>query len=140
MAGSTGGGVKVVRVLLILKNSFREIQQLLHPQAVLPIRLDHRVVPEGIMRNVLSFIVLYIGLIGAGTLVMALLGLDLLSAFSATFSSVGNVGPAFGSFGPTENYTHVPAAGKWVLALLMMAGRLEIFTVLVLFTPGFWRR
>jgi trk system potassium uptake protein TrkH len=140
MAGSTGGGVKVVRVLLILKNSFREIQQLLHPQAVLPIRLDHRVVPDGIVRNVLSFIVLYIGLIGAGTLVMGLLGLDLLSAFSATFSSVGNVGPAFGTFGPTENYTHVPAVGKWVLALLMMAGRLEIFTVLVLFTPGFWRR
>ncbi|MEP0548352.1 MAG: potassium transporter TrkG [Rhodothermales bacterium] len=140
MAGSTGGGVKVIRVLLILKNSFRDVQQLLHPQAVLPIRLDHRVVPEGIMRNVLSFIVLYIGLIGAGTLVMGFLGLDLLSAFSATFSCVGNVGPAFGSFGPTENYTHVPAVGKWVLALLMMAGRLEIFTVLVLFAPGFWRR
>jgi trk system potassium uptake protein TrkH len=140
MAGSTGGGVKVIRVLLILKNSFRDVQQLLHPQAVLPIRLDHRVVPEGIMRNVLSFIVLYIGLIGAGTLVMGFLGLDLLSAFSATFSCVGNVGPAFGSFGPTENYTHVPAVGKWVLALLMMAGRLEIFTVIVLFAPGFWRR
>jgi len=140
MAGSTGGGVKVVRVLLILKNSFREMQQLLHPQAVLPIRLDHRVVPEGIMRNVLSFIVLYIGLIGVGTLVMGFLGLDLLSAFSATFSCVGNVGPAFGTFGPTENYTHVPVVGKWVLALLMMAGRLEIFTVLVLFAPGFWRR
>ncbi len=140
MAGSTGGGVKVVRVLLILKNSFREMHQLLHPQAVLPLRLDHRVVPEGIMRNVLSFIVLYIGLIGAGTLVMGLLGLDLLSAFSATFSSVGNVGPAFGTFGPTENYTHVPAVGKWVLALLMMAGRLEIFTVLALFLPDFWRR
>ena len=140
MAGSTGGGVKVIRVLLILKNSFREMHQLLHPQAVLPIRLDHRVVPEGIMRNVLSFIVLYIGLIGAGTLVMGFLGLDLLSAFSATFSCVGNVGPAFGTFGPTENYTHVPAVGKWVLALLMMAGRLEIFTVLVLFAPGFWRR
>lgn len=140
MAGSTGGGVKVVRVVLILKNSFREMQQLLHPQAVLPLRLDHRVVPEGIMRNVLSFIVLYIGLIGAGTLVMGFLGLDLLSAFSATFSCVGNVGPAFGTFGPTENYTHVPVVGKWVLALLMMAGRLEIFTVLVLFAPGFWRR
>ncbi|MDX1420201.1 MAG: potassium transporter TrkG [Rubricoccaceae bacterium] len=140
MAGSTGGGVKVVRVLLVLKNSFREVRQLLHPQAVLPVRLDHRVVPEGIMRNVLSFIVLYIGLIGVGTLVMGFLGLDLLSAFSATLSSVGNVGPAFGTFGPTENYTHVPAVGKWVLSLLMMAGRLEIFTVLMLFLPAFWKR
>ena len=140
MAGSTGGGVKVVRVLLILKNSFRELRQLVHPQAILPIRLDHRVVPEGIMRNVLSFIVFYVGLIGLGTLVMGALGLDIWSAFSATFSCVGNVGPAFGAMGPTENYTHVPAVGKWVLALLMMAGRLEIFTVLLLFTPAFWKR
>ena len=140
MAGSTGGGVKVVRVLLILKNSFRELRQLVHPQAILPIRLDHRVVPEGILRNVLSFIVFYIGLIGLGTLLMGFMGLDIWSAFSATFSCVGNVGPAFGAMGPTENYTHVPVAGKWVLSVLMMAGRLEIFTVLLLFTPAFWKR
>ena len=140
MAGSTGGGVKVVRVVLILKNAFRELRQLVHPQAILPIRLDHRVVPEGVMRAVLSFIVFYVGLIGLGTLIMAFLGLDILSAFSATFSCVGNVGPAFGAMGPTENYTHVPVVGKWVLTILMMAGRLEIFTVLLLFTPGFWKR
>ncbi|MEM1053998.1 MAG: TrkH family potassium uptake protein [Bacteroidota bacterium] len=140
MAGSTGGGVKVVRVLLILKNSFREMRQLVHPQAILPIRLDHRVVPDGVMRNVLSFIVLYVGLIGLGTLLMGLLGLDWQSALSASFSCVGNVGPAFGTMGPTEAYSHVPALGKWVLSLLMMAGRLEIFTVLLLFTPGFWKR
>jgi trk system potassium uptake protein TrkH len=140
MAGSTGGGVKVVRVLLILKNAYREFKQLVHPQAILPIRLDHRVVPEGILRNVLSFMILYIGLIGVGTLVMATIGLDLMSAFSATFSCVGNVGPAFGAMGPTENYTHVPVIGKWVLSFLMMVGRLEIFTVLLLFTPAFWKR
>ena len=140
MAGSTGGGVKVVRVLLILKNSFRELRQLVHPQAILPIRLDHRVVPDGILRNVLSFIVFYVGLIGLGTLLMGFMGLDIWSAFSATFSCVGNVGPAFGAMGPTENYTHVPVAGKWVLSILMMAGRLEIFTVLLLFTPAFWKR
>ena len=140
MAGSTGGGVKVVRVLLILKNSFRELRQLVHPRAILPVRLDHRVVPEGVVRTVLSFVVFYIGLIGLGTLVMGVLGLDVWSAFSATFSCVGNVGPAFGTMGPTENYTHVPALGKWVLALLMMAGRLEIFTVLLLFSPAFWKR
>ena len=140
MAGSTSGGVKVVRVLLILKNSFREFKKLLHPQAVIPIRLDHRVVSDSIMKNILSFIVLYIGLIGVGTLIMGFLGLDLMSAFSATFSSVGNVGPTFGTFGPTESYTHVPVAGTWVLSFLMMAGRLEIFTVLMLFTPYFWKR
>ena len=140
MAGSTGGGVKVVRQLLLVKNSYREFQRLLHPQAILPIRLDHRVVSADVMRNVLSFIVLYFGLIFIGTLAMGFLGLDLVSAFGAAASCVGNIGPAFGSLGPTENYAHIPAAGKWVLALLMMAGRLEIFTVLLLFVPGFWRR
>lgn len=140
MAGSTGGGVKVIRVLLILKNSYREFKKLLHPQAVIPIRLDHRVVSDSIMQNVLSFIVLYIGLIGLGTLLMGFFGLDLMSAFGASLSSVGNVGPAFGTFGPTENYTHLPVAGKWVLSILMMAGRLEIFTLLMLFTPQFWKR
>ena len=112
MAGSTAGGVKVVRQLLLVKNSLREIQRLLHPQAVLPIRLDHRVVPPEVMRNVLSFIVLYFGLIFFGTLVLGLLGLDVLTAFGATVSCVGNVGPAFGALGPTETYAIVPAAGK----------------------------
>ncbi len=140
MAGSTGGGVKVVRVVLMLKNSFKEIKQLVHPRAVLPVRLNEHVVPQEVMRNVLSFMVLYIGLIGVGTILMMGLGLDLVSAFSATFSAVGNVGPAFGLYGPTENYASVPMAGKWILSLLMMAGRLEIFTVLILFVPSFWRR
>jgi trk system potassium uptake protein TrkH len=140
MAGSTGGGVKVVRVILMLKNSFKEIKQLVHPQALLPIRLGGRVVSSEVMRNVLSFMVLYVGLLGAGTIALMMCGIDVLSAFSAAASCVGNIGPAFGEFGPSENYASVPAAGKWILALLMMAGRLEIFTVLILFVPTFWRR
>lgn len=140
MAGSTGGGVKVMRHVLMFKNSFREIKQLIHPQAVLPIRLGDRVVSQDVMRNVLSFIVLYIGLLGAGTMVMALLGQDLMTAFGATLSSVGNIGPAFGTLGPTENYAHLPAIGKWVLSFLMIAGRLEIFTVIIIFVPVFWER
>lgn len=140
MAGSTGGGIKVIRHVLLLKNSFKEIRQLLHPQALLPLRLNDAVVPQGIMRNVLSFFVLYFGLIVLGTLVLTAIGLDLLTAFGATISCVGNIGPAFGTLGPAENYAHLPAIGKWVLSLLMMAGRLEIFTVLVLFAPSFWSR
>ena len=140
MAGSTGGGVKVIRHVLMFKNSFKEIKQLIHPQAIIPIRLGDRVVPPEVMKNVLSFIVLYLGLIGIGTMAMAFLGLDLLSSFGATLSSVGNVGPAFGSLGPTENYAHVPQMGKWVLSFLMMAGRLEIFTAIIIFVPVFWRR
>jgi trk system potassium uptake protein TrkH len=140
MAGSTGGGVKVVRHVLVFKNSFKEIRQLIHPQALLPIRLNGKVVPQDVMGNVLSFVVFYIAALTVGTALMALLGLDLLSAIGAAISCVGNIGPAFGTLGPTENYAHIAPLGKWVLAILMMAGRLEIFTVLILFVPTFWRR
>lgn len=140
MAGSTSGGVKVIRHILMFKNSFKELRQLIHPQAILPVRLNGKVVSQDIMRNVLSFVVLFFGLLGMGTLTMSLLGLDLMSAFGVTLSSVGNVGPAFGNFGPAENYASIPALGKWVLSFLMMAGRLEIFTVLILFVPAFWKR
>lgn len=140
MAGSTGGGIKIIRVILLIKNSFKEIRQIIHPNAVIPVRLNNKVVSQDIMRNVLSFFVLYVTLLGAGTLVMAATDLDLLSAFSVTFSSVGNVGPAFGNFGPTENYASISVFGKWFLSFLMMAGRLEIFTVMILFSPAFWKR
>jgi trk system potassium uptake protein TrkH len=140
MAGSTGGGVKVIRHLLLFKNAYKEIKQLVHPRAVLTMRLNGNVVGDDVMRNVLSFIVLYIGIVAFGTLVMAVVGLDLLSAFGTTISCVGNVGPAFGNYGPTETYADIPAFGKWFLSLLMIAGRLEIFTILILFAPDFWRR
>lgn len=140
MAGSTGGGPKVIRHVLMFKNSFREIKQLIHPAAVIHVRLNGEVVPKDILSNVLSFIVLYIGGIGIGTAVMFFVGLDLLSAFGASMSCIGNIGPAFGTFGPSENYAHVPLLGKWVLSFLMMAGRLELFTVLILFAPAFWKR
>lgn len=140
MAGSTAGGVKIMRHVLMFKNSFKEVKQLIHPQAMLPIRMNGEVVSQEVMRNVLSFLVLYLGLIGLGTLVLSFLGLDLLTSFGSTLSSVGNIGPAFGTTGPVANYAHIPAFGKWVLAFLMMAGRLEIFTVLILFVPAFWKR
>lgn len=140
MAGSTGGGVKVVRHVLVFKNSFTEIKQLIHPHALLPIRLNGEVVPRDLIRNVLSFVVFYIAGLTVGTLLMAMLGLDLLSAIGAAISCVGNIGPAFGTLGPTENYAHIAPLGKWVLSILMMAGRLELFTVLILFVPAFWQR
>ena len=140
MAGSTGGGVKVIRHILLFKNAHTEIKKLIHPNAVIPIRMNGQVVSQDIIRNVLSFFFLYLALIGLGTLIMTLMELDVWSAFTVTISSVGNVGPAFGDFGPTETYAPIPAAGKWVLSILMMAGRLELFTVLILFSPAFWRR
>ncbi len=140
MAGSTGGGVKVVRHLLLYKNSYREIKRLIHPQAILPLRLNGEVVPQEVLRNVLTFLVFYIALVAVGILAMVLLGQDILTAVGASISCVGNVGPGFGTLGPTETYAHIPALGKWILSFLMMAGRLEILTVLVLFMPTYWRR
>ena len=122
------------------KHTHAEIKRLVHPKAIIPIRLNGKVVPQDVMRNVLSFIVLYVATVGAGSLLLTLLGLDLMTAIGGAISSVGNVGPAFGTLGPADNYAHVPMLGKWVLAGLMMLGRLEIFTVLVLFVPAFWRR
>ena len=140
MAGSTGGGIKIVRHILLFKNVHTEIKKLVHPNAVIPIRMNRQSVSQDIIRNVLSFFFVYFALIGLGTLVMTLMNLDVWSAFTVTISSIGNVGPAFGDFGPTETYAPIPGAGKWVLSFLMMAGRLELFTVLIMFSPAFWRR
>ena len=140
MAGSTGGGMKVVRHVLLGKTAYREIRQLVHPKAILPIRLNDTVVDHTTIDNILSFVVLYFGLLFVGTLAVSAMGLDLWSAFTAALSCIGNIGPAFGSVGPTDNYAHIPVLGKWLLALLMVAGRLEIYTVLILFAPAFWRR
>lgn len=140
MAGSTGGGIKVIRHLLLYKHTYVEFKRLVHPQAIIPIRLNEQVVSSDIMRNVLSFVVLYVATACIGAMALALVGMDLLTALGGAISAVGNIGPAFGTLGPTENYAHIPIAGKWVLSLLMMLGRLEIFTVLVLFVPAFWRR
>ena len=140
MGGSTSGGVKVIRHVLLFKNSFKEVHQLIHPHAVMHIRLGNRVVSQEVMRNVLSFMVLYLGLVGLGTFAMAAMGLDIPSAFGAALSSVGNVGPAFGDLGPADNYASISSIGKWTLSFLMLAGRLEIFTLVILFLPAFWRR
>ena len=140
MAGSTGGGIKVVRHLVLIKNTLKEFRQLVHPRAMLPLRLNGAVIPEDVLRNVLTFFVMYIAFIGIGTMTMSVLGLDLMSALTGTMSSLGNIGPAFGDMGPTENYASVPWLGKWMLSFLMMAGRLEIFTVIVILLPVFWKR
>ena len=140
MAGSTSGGFKVVRHTLLFKNSFKEIKQLVHPNAVIPVRLDGKVVSPDIMRNVLSFAVLYFALVIGGALVMTMFNMDMFTALGASMSAVGNVGPAFGSLGPAGTFAELSGAAKWILSMLMMAGRLELFTLLIIFAPAFWRR
>lgn len=138
-AGSTGGGIKIVRILLLMKNSALEFKRLIHPHAVIPVRLNHKAVDPQIVTNVLAFIVVYIIIFVLGTVVMTFFGLNLDSAMGAVIASLGNIGPGIGSVGPAENFFHIPASGKWVLSFLMLIGRLELFTVLILIAPAFWK-
>lgn len=139
-AGSTGGGMKVVRVYLLVKVMLNEIIHLIHPHAVLPVRANNQVVPSTVTKNVLAFFVLSMLTFSGGTLIMAAMGLDILTALGATAATLWNIGPGLGEVGPTDNYAFVPAVGKWVLSMLMLMGRLEIFTVAVLLSPAYWRK
>ncbi len=138
-AGSTGGGIKIVRHQLLIKNSFSELSRLIHPRAVIPVRFNGNSVPNDIISNILAFFLFYIFIFVIGTIVMALIGLDFLSAMGSVATSLGNVGPAIGSVGPSSNFAHIPAFGKWFLSFLMLLGRLELFTILIIFSPSFWK-
>ena len=137
-AGSTGGGVKIVRVVLLLKNSMLELKRLIHPNAVIPVRLNKKVVSQEIITNVLAFVSFYILIILVSIIVFSALGYDIESSLGAAAATLGNIGPGIGAVGPLDNYFHVPAFGKWFLSLLMLIGRLELFTILVLFSRSFW--
>lgn len=139
-AGSTGGGMKIIRLYVLIKFVFAEIRRLMHPKAVIPIRVGNTVIPRDIVRNILGFLALMTGLFICGVIVMTILGLDLVSAFAAIAATLNNIGPGLGSVGPTDNYAHIPLIGKWVLTFFMLAGRLEIYTVLVLLAPSFWKK
>ena len=138
-SGSTSGGVKVVRHLLMIKNGFLEFKRTLHPNAILPVRYNKKAISEKIVFNVLAFFILYMLSFIIGALGFSMIGLDFESAIGVAASSLGNVGPALGDFGPTANFYSMPTIGKWWCSFLMLIGRLELFTVLILFTPFFWR-
>ncbi len=138
-AGSTSGGVKVVRHLIMIKNSFLEFKRALHPNAILPVRYNKKTVSGDIVFNVLGFFILYMLSFIVGALVFSMFQMDFESAIGLSASTLGNVGPALGDFGPVNNYAALPALGKWWASFLMLLGRLELFTVLILLTPFFWR-
>lgn len=139
-AGSTSGGVKIVRHIVIMKNSVLEFKKLLHPNAIIPIRYDGTAIPKNIVFNILSFFVIYMGIFISGSVILTFLGLDFESAIGATTSSLGNIGPAIGSVSPVNNFAHLSDSAKWFCSFLMVIGRLELFTVLILFTPFFWKK
>lgn len=138
-AGSTSGGIKVMRHLLIIRNGLLEFKRTLHNNAIIPVRYNNKTVDENIVYNIIAFFVLYMLLFIIGSLGLGALGLDFTSAIGGAASSLGNVGPALGSLNPVSNYNSLPELGKWWCGFLMLLGRLELFTVLILFTPYFWK-
>jgi trk system potassium uptake protein TrkH len=140
MAGSTGGGMKTMRIMLLAKHAYQEIFRIIHPHAVTTVKLGGKAIPGDILSSIWGFFVLYLGIFVISALIMAALGLDLISAFSSVAACIFNVGPGLGSVGPVQNYLHVPFLGKWVLIFCMLLGRLEIYTVIVLLMPEFWRK
>jgi len=138
-AGSTSGGVKVVRHLILIRNGFLEFKRTLHPNAILPVRYNKKAISKNIVFNVLAFFILYMLSFIVGALGFSMMGLDFESSIGVAASSLGNVGPALGEFSPANNFYNMPSIGKWWCAFLMLLGRLELFTVLILLTPFFWR-
>jgi trk system potassium uptake protein TrkH len=139
-AGSTGGGIKMIRTLVLVKQAGREFIKLLHPNAVDPMKIAGQVIANNIVFSVLGFIFLYFMVLATLTFVLLISGLDFISAFTAVLASVNNCGPGLGVVGPASNYQGLTDFQTWVCTFGMLVGRLEIFTVLILFTPQFWRR
>jgi trk system potassium uptake protein TrkH len=140
MAGSTGGGIKTMRIMLLAKHAYQEIFRIIHPHAVRTVKLGSQPVPAEVMSSIWGFLILYLGIFVTSALIMASLGLDLISAFSSVAACIFNVGPGLGLVGPVQNYLAVPLFGKWVLIFCMLLGRLEIYTVIVLLIPEYWRK
>jgi trk system potassium uptake protein TrkH len=138
-AGSTSGGVKVVRHLVLIKNGFLEFKKALHPNAILPVRYNKKIVSENIVYNILGFFILYMLTFIIGALVFSMFEIDFMSSIGLSASSLGNIGPALANYGPVNNYSALPLLAQWWSSFLMLIGRLELFTVLILFTPFFWR-
>jgi len=139
-AGSTGGGMKIVRIVLLAKHSYLEFKRLIHPNAIIPLRLSKNVVSSKIITNVLAFIVIYMIIFVIGVVVMSGLHYDIETSMGAVAATLGNIGPGIGDVGPMDNFAFISVPGKWFLSFLMLCGRLELFTVLILFSPAFWRK
>ena len=139
-SGSTGGGIKMIRTLVLVKQAGREFLRLLHPSAVNPMKIGGQVVANNIVFAVLGFIFLYFMSIATMTFALLISGLDFVSSFSAVIACINNAGPGLGVVGPASNFGVLTDFQIWVCTLAMLIGRLEIFTVLILFTPAFWRR
>jgi trk system potassium uptake protein TrkH len=138
-AGSTGGGPKCMRIMLVVKRSYLELNRLIHPRMMATVTMGGRVVDRSVVGSIWAFLGLYLICFLLTGVVLAAMGIDITTSFFASIACLGNIGPGLGEVGPAGNYAALPLAAKWVLSLAMLVGRLEIYTVLVLFLPEFWR-
>jgi len=139
-AGSTGGGMKCLRVMLYLKYCYKELFSLIHPRAVWHIKVGGMSVSEDVIRSVLGFMGLYVGLFALSSVLLASMGVDFVTSVAAVAATLGNIGPGLGMVGPVDNFAQIPYLGKWLLIWCMLLGRLEIYTVIILLVPEFWRK
>ena len=139
-AGSTSGGIKWVRILVFIKNGFAEFQRRIHPNAVLPVKLNGKPLSQQTIGNVMAFMVFYVLIILATVLIFCGCGIDFDEAIGTTISAISNVGISIGAYGPAGTYADFPTLAKWVMTFVMLVGRLEIFTVLLIFTRALWRK
>ena len=139
-AGSTAGGIKAVRVLLLLKYARKELFKSIHPKAVKSVKFNNKTVPDEVLQSIVAFVVIYLLIFLVSSVMLAILGMDIISSATASIATLGNIGPAFNQVGPMANYDVVPLLGKLVLIGNMWIGRLEVFTVIVMLTPEFWKK
>jgi trk system potassium uptake protein TrkH len=139
-AGSTGGGVKFLRIMLLFKYCYRELFVLVHPRSITHVKVGGKVIPEEVIRSIIGFLALYVGLFIICSILLAGMGVDFVTSFTAVASALGNIGPGFGAVGPIDNYAAIPVLGKWLLVWCMLLGRLEIYTVIIFLAPEFWRK
>lgn len=139
-AGSTAGGIKVIRLLILLKFANNEIKRLLHPNALIAVKVGKQLIDRKILVNVAGFFIIYIIIAIFSVFFLSSFGVDFTTSIGSVSATLNNVGPGIGMVGPTENYAHLPELVKWYLSLLMMVGRLEVYTVIILFVPAFWKK
>ena len=139
-AGSTSGAVKMIRIVIVVKYCYYEFKKLIHPQAIIPVRYNGQFVNEDVITKVLAFVLLYLITIAVGVLSLTMSGMPFMESIGGVITCLGGVGPGLGQVGPAGNFSQIPEFSKWFLSFIMLLGRLELFTVLVLFTPAFWKR
>jgi len=139
-AGSTGGGMKCMRIMCCFKYCYKELFSLLHPHAVTTVKIGGKTISDDVIRGILGFLALYMGIFALSSVLLAGMGVDLVTSISAVAAAIGNIGPGFNLVGPVGNYAEIPAMGKWLLIWCMLLGRLEIYTVIIFLVPEFWRK